>query len=54
MPHWNPRANDLFLRAVEIGSPTERQAFLDRECGDAGCRGEVEELLRRPQRRVVS
>jgi serine/threonine protein kinase/Tfp pilus assembly protein PilF len=42
---WNPRANDLFLRAAEIESPEERRAFLDRECGDAALRREVEALL---------
>ncbi|HEY1376274.1 MAG TPA: serine/threonine-protein kinase, partial [Gemmataceae bacterium] len=45
MADWNPRANDLFLRAAEIESPEERRAFLDRECGDAALRREVEALL---------
>ena len=36
MTAWNPRANDLFLRALELRSPGERQAFLDDACaGDA-------------------
>jgi serine/threonine protein kinase/WD40 repeat protein len=43
---WNPRANDLFLRAAEIDAPTSRQAFLDQECGgDALLREQVERLL---------
>jgi tetratricopeptide (TPR) repeat protein len=45
MADWNPRANDLFLKAAEIGSPGERQAYLDRECGDPGLRSEVDALL---------
>src|SRR5262249_9889542 len=43
---WNPRANDLFLKAVELNSAGERQRYLDAACGkDAALRAEVESLL---------
>jgi serine/threonine protein kinase/tetratricopeptide (TPR) repeat protein len=42
---WNPRANDLFLKAAEFAQPAERQAFLDRECADPHLRRDVEALL---------
>jgi serine/threonine protein kinase/tetratricopeptide (TPR) repeat protein len=42
---WNPRANELFLRAAEIAAPAERAAFLDRECGDDAIRRNVDALL---------
>src|SRR6266566_2731065 len=46
MTTWDPRANDLFLQALELRSPAERQAFLDREsAGDAALRAEAEALL---------
>ena len=46
MTTWNPRANELFLAARELRSPSERGEFLDRACGgDAGLRAEVEALL---------
>jgi len=46
MTTWNPRANDLFLKALELRSPLERQQFLDGACaGDAALRAEVEALL---------
>src|SRR5256885_2014958 len=46
MTTWNPRANDLFLKAVELGSAGERQQYLDATCGtDAALRAEVESLL---------
>src|SRR5438067_2193764 len=46
MPTWNPRANDLFLKALEIHSAGERQEYLDGACaGDAALRVEVESLL---------
>jgi hypothetical protein len=38
---------DIFARALEFGSPTERQQFLEQACaGNAGLRGEIETLLR--------
>src|SRR5580692_8000638 len=46
MPTWNPRANDLFLKALEMRSASERQEYLDGVCtGDAALRAEVESLL---------
>ncbi len=45
MPDWNPRANDLFLKALDL-PPADRPAFLAGECGgDAGLRRAVETLL---------
>src|SRR5438552_1269568 len=46
MTTWNPRANDLFLKALERRSAGERQQYLDGACvGDAALRAEVESLL---------
>jgi serine/threonine protein kinase/Flp pilus assembly protein TadD len=46
MTTWNPHANELFLKALELPSAEERQAFLDRACAsDAALRAEVEALL---------
>src|SRR5260370_36943610 len=46
MTPWNPRANDLFLKALEMRSADERQKYLDAACaGDAALRAEVESLL---------
>jgi serine/threonine protein kinase/Tfp pilus assembly protein PilF len=46
MTSWDPRANDLFLKALELPSPAERRAFLDAACaGDAALLAEVESLL---------
>src|SRR5260370_24961878 len=46
MTPWNPRANDLFLKALEMRSADERQKCLDKACtGDAALRAEVESLL---------
>jgi hypothetical protein len=46
MTTWNPRANDLFLQALEICSPGEREEYLDRACaGDDALRAEVASLL---------
>jgi serine/threonine protein kinase/Flp pilus assembly protein TadD len=43
---WNPQANELFLKALELRSPGEQQAFLDAACAsDAALRAEVESLL---------
>src|SRR4051794_16745031 len=42
----SPRAKDVFLDVIEIDSPGERAAFLDRACGgDADLRRRVEALL---------
>ncbi|MFO0848265.1 MAG: WD40 repeat domain-containing serine/threonine-protein kinase [Gemmataceae bacterium] len=46
MPDWNPRANDIFVRAAEIESPADRRLFVDQQCdGDAALRNQVESLL---------
>ena len=46
MTTWNPRANDLFLKALELGSAEERREYLDSaSTGDAELRAEVEALL---------
>ncbi|MBO0699740.1 MAG: serine/threonine protein kinase, partial [Zavarzinella sp.] len=46
MATWNPKANDIFLDAVELRDPADRRAFLDRLCGpDAELRALVESLL---------
>src|SRR5262245_26933564 len=46
MPEWNAKANDIFLRAVEIEGPAERQHFLTQQCGDdLALRAQVEALL---------
>jgi serine/threonine protein kinase/tetratricopeptide (TPR) repeat protein len=46
MTTWNPRANDLFLKALELRSGGERHEYLDGACsGDAALRAEVEALL---------
>jgi WD40 repeat protein/serine/threonine protein kinase len=46
MADWNPRANDIFVRAAEIDAPGDRRLFLDQECGgDTGLRAQVESLL---------
>src|SRR3954465_9378014 len=46
MTTWNPRANELFLKALELRGPGARQDYLDGVCGgDAALRAEVEALL---------
>jgi serine/threonine-protein kinase len=46
MARWNPKANDLFVRAAEIESSAERRLFIDQQCGDdADLRAQVEGLL---------
>ena len=46
MADWNPSANEIFLNAVESGSPEQRCAYLDSACaGDTGLRRAVEALL---------
>jgi serine/threonine protein kinase len=51
MTTWNPQANQLFLQARELPSPTARQEYLDEACaGDTGLRAEVEALLEASER----
>jgi tetratricopeptide (TPR) repeat protein/serine/threonine protein kinase len=45
MAAWNPQANDIFLKAVEISSWDERQVYLAATCGDAALRAQVDALL---------
>src|SRR5262245_49494705 len=46
MTDWNPKANEIFLRAAEIGSPDQRRAFLEAECGaDGALREQVDSLI---------
>jgi serine/threonine protein kinase len=46
MADWNSRANDVFLRAVDIEPADKRREFLDAECdGDGNLRQEVDALL---------
>jgi eukaryotic-like serine/threonine-protein kinase len=46
MTAWDPRANDLFLKALELGAADDRRTYLDGACaGDAALRAEVESLL---------
>ena len=46
MADWNPQANDIFLKALDIRSPEERLAFLDGACAEnANLRAQVEALL---------
>src|SRR5947209_14444693 len=46
MPAWNPQANDLFLKVLDLQSPDERRAYLDRACGgQPELRDHVEALL---------
>src|SRR5262245_3848832 len=43
---WNPQANEIFLRAVEIESADQRSDFVDQACAaDSGLRAEVMALL---------
>jgi hypothetical protein len=46
MADWNPEANTIFLKALDLRSPPERRAYLDQACADnAGLRSNVESLL---------
>src|SRR5689334_4075544 len=46
MPEWNPRADDIFVRAAGIDSPADRRLFVEQQCdGDAALRAQVESLL---------
>ena len=46
MQTWNQQANQLFLQALELRSPGERQGYLDRTyAADAALRAEEESLL---------
>ena len=41
-----PDAKEIFLTAVDIAAPADRQAYVESACaGDAGLRRQVEDLL---------
>ncbi|MCU0878548.1 MAG: serine/threonine protein kinase, partial [Pirellulaceae bacterium] len=47
MPGWNSQANDIFLDALDIAAPLERQAFVERACsGDPEILAQVQSLLK--------
>ena len=46
MADWDPLVNEIFLRAIEAGSPAGRAEILDRSCRDEPeLRRKVEALL---------
>jgi len=46
MTAWNPKANDIFARAIEFADASERAAFVDRECGnDHTLRARVRKMM---------
>jgi serine/threonine protein kinase/WD40 repeat protein len=46
MADWNPQANEIFLKAMEIESPEKRRSFVDQACGNnEELRAQVESLL---------
>src|SRR5262249_1519239 len=51
MAAWNPEANDLFLKALDLRSPGKRRAYIDEACrGNAELRAQVESLLSASER----
>jgi tetratricopeptide (TPR) repeat protein len=47
MRNWDPEANDLFLQAIEIADPADRQRFLDgASAGNQVLRERVDALIR--------
>jgi serine/threonine protein kinase/tetratricopeptide (TPR) repeat protein len=47
MADWNPRANDIFLKAFSILAPAARSEYLDGACaGDTALRAQVDALVR--------
>ncbi len=46
MSEWNPKANEIFLEALDRKGSESQKTFLDEVCGsDQELRGEVESLL---------
>lgn len=46
MSEWNPKANDIFVRAAEIDIPADRKLFVEQQChGDADLLAQVHSLL---------
>jgi serine/threonine protein kinase/tetratricopeptide (TPR) repeat protein len=51
MAVWNPKANDIFLTALEIHRPEARRVYLDTACeGDVDLRAQVQALLAASER----
>ena len=51
MAEWNPHANEIFLKAMEIEPEAKRRQFADEACGDdAELRAQVESLLHAAER----
>lgn len=51
MPAWNPKANDIFLNALEISTPEGRRAFIEQACGsEAELRAQVDSLIAASQK----
>jgi len=51
MAEWNPRANEIFLQAMEIEPPQKRRDFADQACGEDGqLRAQVESLVQAAER----
>lgn len=51
MERWNPEANALFLEAMEIQSPEERRAYVEKACGgELVLIAQVESLLQASER----
>ena len=47
MPDWDPEANELFLRAVEVADPEDRTRYLDEACaGMPALRDRVDGCIR--------
>ncbi len=47
MTDWNPGANEIFVKAIELDSSEQRDAFIDAACvDDAQLRAHVEQMLR--------
>ncbi len=46
MANWNPKANDIFIKALEIGALDRRRSYLAVACGeDSELRSQVDALL---------
>jgi serine/threonine protein kinase/tetratricopeptide (TPR) repeat protein len=55
MSEWSPRANEIFLAAIDIASPGDRARLVDEACGqDAALRAVVQRLLDASERAARS
>ena len=51
MAAWNPRANEIYVKALGLNSPEAVRSYLDDACaGDAELRAAVESLMNAGQR----